>query len=70
MKEKEKSPSGRGEYSAEEIESLVLTLDYIKERVIKIDTNLEHLDENYKNKVINLYNETVNRTISILKSLV
>ena len=69
MSEKENAPGGV-KVSAEEIESLVLTLDYIRERVIKIDTDLDHLDGNYKSRVIKLYNETIDRTISILKSLV
>ena len=69
MSEKENARSGV-KVSAEEIESLVLTLDYIRERVIKIDTDLDHLDENYKSRVIKMYNETIDRTISILKSLV
>ena len=70
MKEKEKSPSGRGEYSAEEIESLVDLLKSIKNRIVKADMDLIYYADLYKEDLARIDSRTIERVIQILKDLV
>lgn len=70
MKEKEKSPSGGGEYSAEEIESLIDRLNSIKNRIIKADMDLVYYTEEYKNSLAKVDSNTIEEVSQILRGLV
>lgn len=70
MSGKEKSPSKRGTYSADEIENLVDLLEGIKHRIIKADMDLIYYTDKYKEELSKVDSNTIDQVIHILKGLV
>ena len=68
MEEKENAPEGV-KLSADRIASLILTVKYVRERLIKEDAQNTELPEGYRKNIKRFYDSEFGTIIEILESL-